>query len=84
MADKEETKRSKFVQLANARGVVACERIALISKLANLTNYEFTKDDASAIVGELRSEVDKVEKAFAGALSGNPVKTEEARVIIAA
>jgi hypothetical protein len=60
------SKAEKFKTLAEARTGKAMNAIATLRGLANSNNYDYTPDQAAKIVSALRSEVDVIEKAFAG------------------
>ena len=46
-------KRSRFVELGEARVTKATQMLRLIGNLANLNNYEYTEDDAQKILSAL-------------------------------
>lgn len=59
-----ETKRDKFVRLAEARVNAAVDKIRVISNLSNTSNYEYTAEDVRRIIKALRSAVDNLEENF--------------------
>jgi hypothetical protein len=64
-----ETKREKFVRLAESRVENALRNINLIGNLANKSNYEYTQDDVDKILKALRSAVSNLEKTFSSSKS---------------
>lgn len=60
-----ESKRDRFVRLAEKRVLRALGSIRVIRNLANTANYEYTPEDVEAIVASLRKAVDELEAAFA-------------------
>jgi hypothetical protein len=61
-----ELDRAKFVQLANRRVPAAAKAVDLVSNLANRNNYDFTDDDAKAIIKRLKKAVADCESRFSG------------------
>lgn len=59
-----ETKREKFVRLAELRTNNAIKQIRLIGNLSNKNNYEYTEDDVRKIFKVLKEEIELVEKKF--------------------
>ena len=59
-----ETKRQRFVRLAERRTAKALQAVRLIANLANRNNYEFYPVDAKKIVGALTLEVDSLKRKF--------------------
>ena len=59
-----ETKRDRFVRLAEKRVPRALTSIRVIRNLANTGNYEYTQEDVDAIVASLKKAIDEVETAF--------------------
>jgi hypothetical protein len=62
--DERESKRDRFVRLAEKRTSKALQALRLIANLANRNNYEFTPTDAKKIVGALTREIDGVARRF--------------------
>lgn len=58
-----ETKRQKFLRLAEARGEKAEYHINLLANLAS-PNYEYDRSDAEALVGRLETSLAQVRDAF--------------------
>jgi len=58
-----ETKNEAFLRLVNMRLPKAVKRLRLIQNLAS-TNYEYTDEQAKAVIGVLRKELDALEDAF--------------------
>jgi hypothetical protein len=61
-----ETKREKFVRLAEARTNKILDQIRLLSNLANKGNYDFNDEDAKRIFSALEKEIKHAKSAFAG------------------
>lgn len=59
-----ETKREKFVRLANARTNKVLEMIALIGNLGNKSNYEYTETDVEKIFRTIENELKEARKKF--------------------
>ncbi len=60
----EETKREKFVRLAESRMNNALKQIDLLSNLSNTRAYEYTKEDVDKIVKTLKNAVAELEKTY--------------------
>ena len=60
----EETKRDKFVRLAESRVNNALKQIELIGNLSNTRAYEYTKDDVDDIIRTLKSAISDLEHTF--------------------
>lgn len=60
----EESKREKFVRLAENRTNNALKNIQLLGNLSNSSNYDFGKDDLDQIVRTLKKAVDDLEKIY--------------------
>ena len=58
-----ETRSDKFVRLVESRVPKALTSIRLVGQLAS-PNYEFTKEQAEAVVGTLQSSVDDLREAY--------------------
>ena len=59
-----ETKRDRFVRLAEKRMQRALGSIRVIRNLANTGNYEYSQEDVEAIITGLRKAVDDLEAVF--------------------
>ena len=57
---KEETKREKFVRIAQSRTEKALSAIANLGGLTAKTNYEYTQEDWEKIFSALTAEMNKV------------------------
>ena len=67
----EETKRDKFIRLAESRVNNALKQIQLIGNLSNLSVYEYTKDDIDLIIKVLKNAVYDLERSFKSETSTN-------------
>ena len=61
---KEETKREKFIRLAENIVNSTIKEINLIGNLANKSNYDYTKDDVDKIIKTLKKSVSDLESKF--------------------
>jgi hypothetical protein len=61
-------KRSRFVELAEARVTRATQTLRLIGNLSNLNNYTYSEADAQKIVSTLDSEMKLLRAKFQTAL----------------
>ena len=61
---KEETKRDKFIRLAENRVNSTIKEINLIGNLANKSNYEYSKEDIDKIIKTLKKSVSDLESKF--------------------
>lgn len=59
--EKTETKREKFVRLANSRTGKALDAIANLAGLASPTNYEYTEADWAKVFSALEAEMTKLQ-----------------------
>lgn len=59
-----ESKRERFVRLAERRTTSALHTIRLIGNLANRNNYEYDEADARKIVGALSQELENIRRKF--------------------
>ena len=59
-----ESKRDRFVRLAEKRTTSALHTIRLIGNLANRNNYEFGAADAKKILGALSAELENLKRKF--------------------
>ncbi len=69
-----ETKRDKFVRLAENRMENVLKGISLLGNLANTSNYDYTEGDAAKIVKALKSAVSDLEKTFASSRKNTKFK----------
>ena len=60
----EESKREKFIRLAENRMNNALKQIELLSNLSNARTYEYTKDDVDMIVKALKGAISSLEHSF--------------------
>lgn len=58
-----ETRAEAFSRLANARLPKTVKRLRQLGNLAS-GNYDYTPEQASTLIGVLRSEIDKLEAKF--------------------
>lgn len=61
-------KRSRFVELAEARVTRATHQLRLIGNLSNLNNYSYSETDAQKILATLDSELKLLKTKFHAAL----------------
>lgn len=59
-----ESKRDRFVRLAEKRTTLALQTIRLIGNLANRNNYEYGDTDAKKILGALSMELENLKRKF--------------------
>ena len=64
----DETKREKFIRLAESRMNNALKQIELLSNLSNTRAYEYTSDDIEKMVKTLKNAVNNLEYAYDGEL----------------
>ena len=69
-----ESKRDKFVELAQRRTVNAIKAIRVIGKLGNRSAYEYTDADVSKIVKALNDEIEALKRRMKS--SGRPDAVE--------
>ena len=62
-------KRSRFIELAEARVTRATQQLRLIGNLSNLNNYAYSETDAQKILSTLENEVKLLKAKFQTALS---------------
>lgn len=62
-------KRTRFVELAQARVTRATQTIRLIGNLANLNNYTYSEAEAQKILSTLDAELKLLKAKFQAALS---------------
>jgi len=78
----DESKREKFVRLANLRGGAAVSRINMISTLANKSAYEFTEADCKALEQVIVNAANDAIGKMRDALAGKTVAAKDAPTII--
>lgn len=61
---KSETKREKFIRLAESRVNSTIKQINLIGNLSNKCNYDYTKEDVDKIIKTLKKSVSDLEIKF--------------------
>lgn len=66
MAEKKETKRERFVRLAEARTNKLLEMMKLLGNCSSKTNYEYTEDDVKQIFSALEKELKNTKNRFLG------------------
>lgn len=66
-----ETRREKFVRLAENRMDNVLKNISLLGNLANKSNYEYTQADVDKMIRALKSAVSSLEKEFEPSNSSN-------------
>ena len=59
-----ETKREKFIRLAESRMDNTLKNIELLSNLSNTSNYEYTQADVDKMIKALKCAVSDLEKSF--------------------
>lgn len=59
-----ESKRSKFVRLAESRMNSALKQIDLLINLSNTKTYEYDREDADLIIKTLKNAVSDLEHAY--------------------
>ena len=64
--DIRETKRDKFVRLAEKRMENILKGISLLGNLANSSNYDYTEADLNKIVKTLKTAVSDLERTYSG------------------
>ena len=64
MSKEQETKREKFVRLAEARTNKIIDMIQLLGNCSNQSQYEYTQKDVSKIFNAIQAELDSAKKRF--------------------
>ena len=64
MKKEQETKRDKFIRLAEARTNKIIDMIQLLGNCSNQSQYEYTQKDVSKIFGAIQAELDDAKKRF--------------------
>ena len=70
MTSTTESRRDRFIRLANRRVNAAIKSIQLVSNLSNRANYEYTAEDVAQITKALEKEVRELRGRF-GASEGS-------------
>lgn len=60
----QETKRERFVRLAEARTNKIIDMIQLLGNCSNQSQYEYTQKDVSKIFNAIQNELDTAKKRF--------------------
>jgi len=60
----EETKRDRFVRVAEARTNKIIDMIQLLGNCSNVNNYEYTQQDVEKIFNAIDTELREVKKKF--------------------
>lgn len=60
----DETKRERFVRLAEARTNKIIDMLQLLGNCANTSTYEYTQDDVDKIFTAIQSQLNESKKAF--------------------
>ena len=68
-----ETKRERFVRIAEARTNKILDMIKLLGNCSNKTNYEYTEDDVKKIFGAIEHELKNSRAKF----NGSDISKEE-------
>ena len=61
---KQETKRDKFVRLAEARTNKIIDMIQLLGNCSNVNAYDYTQQDVDKIFGAIETELREAKKKF--------------------
>ena len=64
MKQEQETKREKFVRLAEARTNKIIDMIQLLGNCSNASAYDYTQQDIDKIFGAIESELREAKKKF--------------------
>lgn len=64
MGKKQETKREKFIRLAEARTNKIIDMLQLLGNCSNLSTYDYTQQDVDKIFAAIESEVRETKKKF--------------------
>ena len=68
---KRETKREKFVRMAEARTIKIISMVRLLGNCSNRLAYEYTDKDVNKIFNAIESSVSDAKKRFKSSPSGN-------------
>jgi len=64
MNESQETKRDKFVRLAEARTNKIIDMIQLLGNCSNQSQYEYTQKDVNKIFNAIQDELDATKKRY--------------------
>lgn len=64
MKKEQETKREKFVRLAEARTNKIIDMIQLLGNCSNQSQYEYTQKDVNKIFNAIQAEIDAAKKRY--------------------
>lgn len=64
MNESQETKREKFVRLAEARTNKIIDMIQLLGNCSNQSQYEYTQKDVNKIFNAIQDELDAAKKRY--------------------
>lgn len=64
MKKEQETKREKFIRLAEARTNKIIDMIQLLGNCSNQSQYEYTQKDVNKIFSAIQAELDDAKKRF--------------------
>ncbi len=64
MSNEKETKRDKFVRLAEARTNKIIDMLRLLGNCSNSSTYEYTQEDVDKIIAAIETEVREAKKKF--------------------
>ena len=78
----DETKRQKFVRLANARTGRAIASINALAKLANKSSYEFSDQDTALLLGKIAEAAEVTGDKFKRALEGTVARSSTVAPIL--
>ena len=68
---KNETKREKFVRMAEARTIKVISMVRLLGNCSNRLAYEYSEKDVAKIFNAIESAVSDAKKRFKSSPSGN-------------
>ena len=71
LSSKEETKREKFVRLAEQRTNRILDGVRSLGKLSNIKNYEYSEQDVHKIFAVLTAELNRTKKLFKNSKGSN-------------
>ena len=64
MENKQETKREKFVRLAEARTNKIIDMLQLLGNCSNTSAYDYTSQDVDKIFNDIEAEIREAKKKF--------------------
>lgn len=70
MSEKKETKRDKFVRMAEARTIKIISMVRLLGNCSNKLAYEYSEKDVNKIFSAIENAVADAKKRFKSAPSG--------------